>query len=155
MPKPGSSAPAASGSAIRLYAKAQTRFWRIFLKVALLRCSASSTYDISMICQACRIIYPSHHISSYPMSAEQDELVLSVKTSINLRSRKLDTNGQLGQALTWGSLSRSRTIAAASEAASTPPPMAMPRSATASALASFTPSPTMATHRPAACTGQH
>ena len=42
-------------------------------------------------------------------------------------------------------------MVAASEAASTPPPMAMPTSATASALASFTPSPTMATRRPAAC----
>mmetsp|Transcript_4761 Transcript_4761/g.13228 ORF Transcript_4761/g.13228 Transcript_4761/m.13228 type:complete len:142 (+) Transcript_4761:525-950(+) len=44
--------------------------------------------------------------------------------------------------------SPSSTMSATSEAASTPPPMAMPTSARARAAVSFTPSPTIATRRP-------
>ena len=46
---------------------------------------------------------------------------------------------------------RTRVRSAASMATSVPVPMARPRSAWASAAASFTPSPTMATTRPSAC----
>ena len=52
---------------------------------------------------------------------------------------------------TWPSEDPMTVMSAASRATSVPDPMAIPRSACASAGASFTPSPTMATTRPAAC----
>ena len=50
---------------------------------------------------------------------------------------------------------RTRVRSLASMATSVPVPMAMPRSAWARAAASFTPSPTMATTRPSACSRAH
>ena len=46
IPKRGKNAPAASGSAIALYAKAHARFWWTLAIVARLSCKTSTTYTL-------------------------------------------------------------------------------------------------------------
>lgn len=86
---------------------------------------------------------PAQHSCTAPLCAAAD-VVGSQHTMAGIQPNASH------RVLTWPSRSPSSTTPAASPATAVPPPMATPTSAQASAGASFTPSPTMATRRPSA-----